>query len=55
MSTTPSPRSSAAVNAEIRALLARDRRVMTADEAGRYQELLGEWEAAVRREQGLAA
>lgn len=50
-----SERSSAAVNAEIRALLARAGGVMTPEQAGRYQELLDEWEAAVRREQGLAA
>jgi hypothetical protein len=43
------------VNAEIRELMARARGVMTAAEAARYQQLLGEWEAAVRREQGLAA
>lgn len=55
MSTTPSPRSAAAVNAEIRALLSRARGVMTRAQAAAYQELLAEWEAAQRREQGLAA
>ncbi|MCA1220617.1 hypothetical protein [Streptomyces sp. 8L] len=54
MSTTP-PRTAAAINAEIRALLARAGGVMTRGQAAEYQVLLGEWEAAVRREQGLAA
>lgn len=48
MPTTPLPRSSAAVNAEIRALMAV--RVLTGDQAARYRELLVEWDAAVRRE-----
>ncbi|MGQ4513727.1 hypothetical protein [Streptomyces sp. DW26H14] len=55
MSTIPAPRSSAAVNAEIRALLARACGVMTREQAAEYQQLLGEWEAAVRREVAEAA
>ncbi|NBE53711.1 hypothetical protein [Streptomyces boluensis] len=49
------PRSAASVNADIRALWARTRGRLSADERTAYEHLVVEWAAAVRGESRRAA